>query len=156
MAHYLSGISDERYAESLFMFPWFAFVSLLISWQTPMTLQLPGSANGTSIIHPVQLQPRNTHAGTRIRIQTFLLRISLKHTCVHSFHSPLNQGLTPRCQRHESLYLFMGDSKNQKRGGTWVLFKRLLCHSRTEWLHSLKGRWQVLFRLQLRHPLPLC
>lgn len=40
------------------LFPQFA--SLLIPWQTLMRLQLPGSANSTSIIHPVQLHPLNT------------------------------------------------------------------------------------------------
>lgn len=46
------------------LFPWFAFLSLLIPWQTLMRLQLPGSANSTSIIHPVQLHPLNTHTLT--------------------------------------------------------------------------------------------
>lgn len=41
-------------------FPICVFSSLLIPRQTLMRLQLPRSANSTSIIHPVQLHPLNT------------------------------------------------------------------------------------------------
>lgn len=66
MAHFWEGEKDDggiRMRDMLrvfSLFPWFAFLSLLIPWQTLMRLQLPGSANSTSIIHPVQLHPLNS------------------------------------------------------------------------------------------------
>lgn len=51
------------------LFPWFAFLSPLISLQTLIRLQLPGSVSSTSILHSVQLQStkHSTHKNTQHR-----------------------------------------------------------------------------------------
>lgn len=124
------GIRMRDMLRAFSLFPWFVFLSLLIPWQTLMRLQLPGSAHTTSIIHPVQLHPLNTPHTLRHtwHALTCMLCISLKHTYIHPFHSPLNHGLTPRCHCHKSLALFihgrpkMRAKTVQKSGDTWGIF----------------------------------
>lgn len=178
MAHFCEGegegggIRMRDMLRAFSLFPWFAFLSLLIPWQTLMRLQLPGSANSTSIIHPVQLHPLNTHphAYTHTHIiythashtQTSMHSNSLKHTYIHHSYSPLSHGLTPCCHCHKSLALFIhGRAKyelksSRKEVTPEAFFQRLVYHSRRDWLLSLKGRWQALFRLQHWYTLLLC
>lgn len=124
--------SNEGYASCLFSVSlgFFFFLILLIPWQTLMRLQLPGSAHTTSIIHSVQLHPLNTPHTPRhtSHALTCMLGISLKHTYIHTFHSLLNHGLTPRCHCHKSIALFIDGRPKiwaksvQKRGDTWGIF----------------------------------
>lgn len=139
------------------LFPWFVFLSLLIPWQTLMRLQLPGSANTRSIIHPVQLHPLNSPHTVRhtSHAPTCMLCISLKHTYIHPLHSTLSHGLTPRCHCYKSLALFIYGRLQiwaktvQKGGNSWGISLK----AAVSFKNSLKGRWQVLFRLEYKVPL---
>lgn len=145
------------------LFPRFAVLSPLIPWQTLMRLQLPGSANSTSIIHPVQLHPLNTPHTHITYTNMHALYLSRARIRAPFPFSPLSTmawllAVTVIKALH---YLFMADPKYElkpSRGEVTpeAFFQRLLYHSRTDWLLSLKGGWQVLFRLQRRYKVPLC
>ena len=77
--------------------PWFASKSQLIPRQTVMILQLPESANSTSIIHPVQAHAltlclhcgltgsTHTHTGTHTHANTHISIYLLYHTLASFF-----------------------------------------------------------------------
>lgn len=136
MAHFCEGEEEgggTRMRDMLHAFPpfpRFAVLSPLIPWQTLMRLQLPGSANSTSIIHPVQLHPLNT-PHTHITY-TNMHALYLSRARIHAPFpfSPLKDGLTPRCHCHKSPALFIHGRPKiwaktvQRRGDTWGIFPK--------------------------------
>lgn len=99
-------VPELSFPSLFFIFYLFIFWSLLIPRQTLMRLQLPGSANAASIIHPVQLHPLNTHTHTHPPLSLSAIAWLLAVTVIKALH-----------------YLFMVDPKYElKPCGKAVVF----------------------------------